>query len=134
MARIEREGSDLRRFLRLRRWSERQAAEVIEAIGRSGEPLSEFCRRNGLQYERVARWRRKLEARRQKPSGGPLLLPVRLIQDERLLDPECGSRLEPGEGSWSMELEHGELRVRVSEGTSDRLLHAVLRAARAELC
>jgi len=53
-----------------RRWSEAEARRVLEAWRRSGLSLAGYTGREGLGYERVARWRRRL-ARRSAVAAPP---------------------------------------------------------------
>ena len=46
--------------LRNRRWSEADARVVIEALERSGEPVTAFARRHGLDKQRIYQWRSRL--------------------------------------------------------------------------
>jgi transposase-like protein len=43
--------------LRDRRWSEADARVVIEALERSGEAVTVFARRHGLDKQRIYKWR-----------------------------------------------------------------------------
>lgn len=62
---------------RWRRWSERDASALLAAWSASGLTLGEFARAEGLCYERLRRWRRKLDAPRDHASSSPWsLVPV----------------------------------------------------------
>lgn len=55
-------GAELARVARLRYWRASDAAVVVEAWSRSGEGLSAFARRHGIDVRRVSRWAKELEA------------------------------------------------------------------------
>jgi hypothetical protein len=46
-----------------RRWKAEEARAQLERWRRSGQSLQGYCRAAGLRYERVRRWRSKLEPR-----------------------------------------------------------------------
>jgi transposase-like protein len=46
--------------LRSRSWSEADARVVLQALERSGQPVSEFARRHGLDTQRIYKWRSRL--------------------------------------------------------------------------
>lgn len=78
------------------RWTPRQAQRVLEAWQRSGLDLPSWCRREGIEYERVRRWRSQLATRshssQPSPTAKPTFLPVRVIASER--PPEMAARFE----------------------------------------
>lgn len=51
-----------------RHWRKDDARLVIDAWRRSGQTMSAFARFYGIQYERLARWKRRL---RGEPNGEP---------------------------------------------------------------
>ena len=58
------------------RWGAAEAAALLADCRRRGLPLGEYCRRRKIGYERLRRWRGKLERSR----GGPVALaPVRVV-------------------------------------------------------
>ena len=132
MVRIKRKDTDLKSILRRQRWSAEEAGRVVRAAERSGESLSEFCRQHGLEYERVARWRRKPKAGKSRLKQPELLLPLRVLGDKNEEVSEKGSG--NGEQRWAVEVDGGPFRVRLSEGASQELLSRALRAAREQLC
>lgn len=44
----------------LARWSEEDARQVLDALARSGQPVSAFAAEHGLDPQRVYLWRRRL--------------------------------------------------------------------------
>ena len=48
-------------LLRDRRWTEKDARVVLEAVARSGASVSAFAREHGMSAPRIFWWRRKLE-------------------------------------------------------------------------
>lgn len=59
-----------------RRWTRQEARAVMAKLKASGMSEEEFAAREGLKPERVARWRRRLEAARE-PASAPTLIEVR---------------------------------------------------------
>jgi len=49
-------------LFKLARWSEEDAREVLDALERSGQPVSAFAAEHGLDPQRVYLWRRRLGA------------------------------------------------------------------------
>lgn len=94
-------------------WREADARLLVDAWRNSGESLSEFARRQGVERERLARWVRRLEG----AAGGPLRFhPVRLV----------GSLPETGGGApIDIQLAGGQ-RVRVAHGFQTEDLRRVL--------
>ena len=94
-------------------WREADARILVDAWRKSGESLSGFARRQGVERKRLARWVRRLEG----AAGGPLRFhPVRLV----------GSLPETGSGApIDIQLAGGE-RVRVAHGFQTEDLRRVL--------
>ena len=63
-----------------RHWRKDDARLVIDAWRRSGQTMSAFARFYGIQYERLARWKRRL---RGEPSEAVRFHPVRVRAVER---------------------------------------------------
>jgi transposase-like protein len=132
MVRIKRRDTDLKSRIRRQRWSAEDAEIVVRAAEQSGKSLPEFCRQHGIEYERVARWRRRLRGGKPGPKQPALLLPLRILgQKEVEVSEESSAN---GGQRWTVEVDGGAFRVRLSEGTSQELLSRALRAAREELC
>jgi len=93
------------------RWSEAEAARELEAWRSSGETLPRYCQRQGILYERLRRWRIKLEGRAEQT-----LRAVRVVDD--------GARPREGAALW-IELASGH-RLEVSSGTDLGLLAGVV--------
>lgn len=49
-------------LFKLARWSEDDARQVLDALERSGRPVSAFAAEHGLDPQRVYLWRRRLGA------------------------------------------------------------------------
>jgi hypothetical protein len=64
------------------RWSEEQAREFLLAWRESAQPLPDYCRRQGVEYERVRRWRSKLDSVRGTVSEPLTLKAVRVVAEE----------------------------------------------------
>ncbi|MDP2959447.1 MAG: hypothetical protein Q8N53_23715 [Longimicrobiales bacterium] len=105
------------RVVALRYWRAGDARVVVEAWRRSGETLTGFGRRYGLQGRRLSRWARDLEG--AGAEAGVRFHPVRLVQLEERRDPRPDAPLEVvlGEGR----------SVRVPPGFAAEDLERVLR-------
>jgi transposase-like protein len=98
-------------------WREEDARAVVAAWRASGESVSAFARRHGVERRRVARWIRRLEA-----MAAPHFHPVRVTG---AVDPE------PLAAAIEIELASGE-RIRLPPGFDAddlRRLFSVLRAS-----
>jgi len=69
-----------------KRWTERDAQRALSAWRSSGLTLPAWCRRQGVAYERVRRWRSQLAAEQRRPQRAALL-PVRVIESEPIVAP-----------------------------------------------
>jgi transposase len=58
------------------RWGAAEAEALLAACRRSGVPLAAYCRRRKIGYERLRRWRGKLERSR---GAAVALAPVRVV-------------------------------------------------------
>lgn len=108
-------GSDLQRVAGQGYWREAEARVVVGAWRRSGEPLSRFAGRCGVDARRIARWASRLGRSVAEPGARVRFHPVRLIGD--------GSR--PGAFTIEVELAHGP-RVRLAPGFDQEDLRTVL--------
>jgi hypothetical protein len=65
------------------RWTEAEAQRRLAAWRASGLSLMAYCRREGVGYERVRRWRGELESKRgpreQGKKNSPRWLPVEIV-------------------------------------------------------
>ncbi|MHB8533588.1 MAG: IS66 family insertion sequence element accessory protein TnpA [Solirubrobacteraceae bacterium] len=61
-----------RAVLKRKRWSERDAREAIAALEESGQPVSVFAARHGLDAQRLYLWRRRL-----RQPGRPAFIEVK---------------------------------------------------------
>ena len=111
------------------RWNAAKAAAVVREAEQSGQNLTEFCRDRGLNYERVRRWRIRLNAA-PKPKRTPVFVPVEVVAvAQRDVAPEQESKV-----SGIVEFDVGgcvvRMRGEVSESTLVRALRAAKEAAR----
>ena len=105
------------------RWTPQEAQRVLEAWRSSGLDLSAWCRREGVEYERVRRWRSRLavRSRRTATSSTARFLPVRVLS---------GSAPSPEGPSFELELSRG-MRLRVPPQFDEASLVALLRVVEA---
>jgi hypothetical protein len=121
---MARKRSDAHRRVSLRpwaraRWTPGDAQRVLEAWRGSGLELSAWCRREGVEYERVRRWRSRLAVRSRRGSTQTAtFLPVRVLE----------SAVSPEGPSFELALARGVcLRVpaQFDEAALSRLLRVV---------
>lgn len=92
-------------------WRENDARQIVEAWRQSGDPISRFAQRLGIDWRRVSRWARRLE---ERPREALRFVPVHVAEDRR-----------EGLGG-AIEIELGRRRVRVSPGFATDDLRRVL--------
>jgi transposase len=68
-----------------KRWGASRAREMLAEARESGESLSAFAQRHGIDPQRLYSWRRKLDAARGagSPATGEVFIPVRLAPEAR---------------------------------------------------
>lgn len=103
-----------------RRWRERDARGMAQALVASGETKAAFARRHGLSEERIRRWLRQLTERDQQRSQ-PAFTPVRLV--ERVPERRGG-----------IEIAVGTHVIRVAAGFCPETLRKVLAALEEVAC
>jgi transposase-like protein len=111
--------------VRRTRWSDEVAAEVVLDAEKSGQNLKEFCRARGLNYERVRRWRIRLEGQVAPSKRGRGFLPVQVVADAA---PAAPRPAEPADGV--LEFDVGGCVVRTRGDVSEAKLVRALRAAK----
>lgn len=105
--------SDLPSSERRRRWSSTEKARIVEESFVPGAFVVEVARRHEVNANQLHRWRR--EARSASSGAQPRLLPV-------MVTAGCGTA-PPG----TIEIELGEVRVRVDGSVDEAALGRVLR-------
>lgn len=108
------------RIAQRRYWREPEARVMVEAWQRSGESLSGFAKRHGVDRRRLRRWATRMaeeDSARRDPEVS--FHPVRLVEAERGAERRGGDRIEVvlGDGR----------RVRVPRGFAPEDLREVLR-------
>jgi transposase-like protein len=111
--------------VRRTRWSEALAADIVRDAERSGHNLREFCRGRGLSYERVRRWRIRLEGKAALSKRVRGFLPVQIIADAGAAAPTPGATADG-----ALEFEIGGCVVRTRGDVSEAKLVRALRAAK----
>jgi transposase-like protein len=104
------------------RWTPQEAQRVLEAWRSSGVDLAGWCRREGVEYERVRRWRSRLAVRSRRTATSPAatFLPVRVLGGDSSLEGP----------SFELELSRG-IRVRVPPQFDEASLVTLLRVVEA---
>jgi hypothetical protein len=103
-----------------RRWTSRDAEAVLSAWRESGVSVSAFARQQGLEVERLLRWRR------QVGSAAVQFHPVALVS---------GSRRRPSNHDGGVELVlRGGRRVAVQAGFDGALLEELVRVVEGWSC
>lgn len=82
-----------------KRWSVVRAREVLADAKQSGEALSAYAQRHGIDPQRLYTWRRRLEAVKAADSSPPreVFMPVR-VAPETTATPASGFELVLGVG------------------------------------
>jgi transposase-like protein len=114
-------GAELARVASLRYWRASDAAVVVEAWGRSGEGLSAFARRHGIDARRLSRWAKELGGS-EEPEKPVTFHPVRLVAEKQ-------AKAKEAEGTGGGPLEiilGGDCTVRVAPGFAAEDLARVL--------
>jgi len=94
-------------------WREGDARQIVDAWQSSGQPLTGFARRLGVDWRRVSRWATRLG---QAEATGLRFHPVRVLDAPT-----------PGPGAGSIDIEVGQgRRVRVAPGFAADDLRRVL--------
>jgi len=123
MSRKTRKTSDasLAAALKRRRWSVREAEAVLSAWRQSGESLTEFAGRHGLDAWRLMRWRRQLS----QDSERIRFHPVQVVAERHQMD--------AGASGVELVLRHGR-RLVLHRGFDAGLLEDVVRAVESWSC
>jgi len=112
---MARESGMLRQVAKRGYSRESDAQVLIEAWRGSGESLTRFANRHGIQRRRLTRWLSRLE---RTGSGVLSFLPVRLVEAELALGNGVGATIE-------IEIARG-VQVRVPHGFAAEDLRSVL--------
>jgi transposase len=72
-----------------KRWTAGRARELLAEAKQSGESLSAFAERRGIDPQRLYSWRRKLGAAKgaESPTTSEAFVPVRIAPDPRATPP-----------------------------------------------
>jgi len=113
--------ASLAEALKCRRWGVREAEAVLSAWRQSGESLTGFAGRHGLDAWRLMRWRRKLS----QDSETIRFHPVQVVSERRQKD--------AGASGVELVLRHGR-RLVLHRGFDAGLLENVVRAVESWSC
>lgn len=108
---------------RRRTWSPQDKARILAEAARPGAVVSVVARRYGLRPQQVFGWRREARAAEQVQDAGMVFAPV-LLEAAPAAPP-------PATASPAIEVQIGEVVVRVPAGMDSATVQAVLRAVRA---
>ncbi len=108
-----------------RRWSAAKAAAVVREAEQSEQNLTEFCRDRGLNYERVRRWRIRLNAA-PKPKRTKAFVPVQVVDAPQ----QDVTPIQDSNVSGLLEFDVGGYVVRMRGEVSEAMLVRALRAAK----
>ena len=102
-------------YLSRRRWTDVEARAALDALERSGLSTSEFAEREGLDLQRLDRWRRRLDVAAEAVTASFV-------------------ELERGSPSWvEVVLAQGRV-LRVSESISPQVLRRLVHALEQDPC
>jgi transposase-like protein len=115
-----------------RRWSKEDARAGLAAARSSGEPMSRFARRHGIEVSRLYWWMKEL---REKPVKQSPFLPVEVVEKRAPLEHRESDSQDGGVARVTIDIVVGSQRVvRVERGFDPALLRAVIVALETEPC
>lgn len=108
------------------RWSPAKASAVVREAEQSGQNLTDFCRERGLNYERVRRWRIRLNMAPKKKPAVPRFVPVQVVDV-----PLCDATPKPDSKVHGvLEFDVAGCVVRMRGEVNESMLVLALRAAK----
>jgi transposase len=113
-----------------RRWSEDEKARIVEESLKPGAHVSEVAKRHGVSRGMVFEWRRQAkagEARQDAGQSRPRFVPVTIVPEET--GPQHIANDAP-----AIEIELGEIRIRIKGRVDGVALRTVLSALQAARC
>jgi transposase len=115
---------------RRRRWSEDEKARIVEESFKPGARVSEVANRHGVSRGMVFEWRRQAkagEARQDADQSRPAFVPVTIA-------PEKTEAQQNANEAPAIEIELGDIRIRVTGRVDGSALRTVLSAVQAARC
>jgi transposase len=113
-----------------RRWSEDERARIVEESLKPGARVSEVAKRHGVSRGMVFEWRRQAKAGEPRQDAGrsrPAFVPVTIA-------PEKTGAQQIGNDAPAIEIELGDIRIRVKGRVDGPALRTVLSALQAARC
>jgi transposase len=113
-----------------RRWSEGEKARIVEESLKPGARVSEVANRHGVSRGMVFEWRRQAkagEARHDTGRSRPTFVPV-------MIAPEEAGAQQIANDAPAIEIELGDIRIRVKGRVDGSALRTVLSALQAARC
>lgn len=113
---------------RRRRWSEDEKARIVEESLAPGANISEVARRHDISRSLLFQWRRQLRSdgpSRDADASSPPFVPVMVAEAEASEAPAAS------ETSSVIEIEVGDIRIRVKGRVDGSALRAVMNVVRA---
>ena len=118
-----------------RRWSLDDKARIVEETLAPGAVVSEIARRHGLTPQQVFGWRRAARRPMNDSDAGSLRFVPAVVEEltpEPVRTPRKPRRARrSGDATGLIELEIGEVTVRVGRGAEARTITAVIQALKA---
>lgn len=114
------------------RWNEEDARFVLNEHRESEQSLASFCRQNGLSYQRVILWRKKLQQQMRLEQSETKIVPLHIVTTDTPEEP--GKRDFGDSGQWAIEVEFAGRCIRANELASESLLTRALQAVRRVAC
>ena len=114
---------------RRRTWLREEKVRIVAEIASSGNSVCEVARRHGLSPQQLFGWRRRLrdaEAASAEP-GGLEFVPAVVDADQ----PAVASRPKVETVAGTIEVEIGDVKIRIGRGADAATLAMVLRALKA---
>jgi transposase len=110
---------------RRRTWLHEEKVRIVAEIASSGHSVCEVARRHGLSPQQLFGWRRRLrDAEAAAESDGLEFVPAVVEADPRAV--ACRSKAQTIAGT--IEIEVGDVKIRIGRGADAATLAMVLRA------
>lgn len=115
---------------RRRTWLHEEKVRIVAEIASSGNSVCEIARRHGLSPQQLFGWRRRLrDAEAASAESGELEFVPAVVEAD---PPAVASRSKAQTIAGTIEVEIGDVRIRIGRGTDAATLAMVLRALKAD--
>lgn len=113
---------------RRRAWLHEDKVRIVAEIASSGNSVCEVARRHGLSPQQLFGWRRRLRDEAASTESGRLGFVPAVVEAD---PPAVASRAKAQTIAGTIEVEIGEVKIRIGSGADAATLAMVLRALKA---